>query len=114
MLFEERNERQEQGAVEAVLVQFAWRHVRSCNHDHVERDQLFEQSAEDHCIGNIGDVEFIEAKKPCLLRNGGGDEPDRILPTDFTQLGFLPQRVGALVHLAHEFVEMDATLAHHA
>jgi len=42
-------------------------------------------------------VEFIKAKKPCLLRNGGGDEPDRILLTGFTHLGFLPQRVDALV-----------------
>ena len=68
--------------------------------------------AEDHGIGNVGDVEFIEAKKLRLLRNGGGGNPDRILAADLAQLCLLPQCVDALVHLGHEFMEVDATLAH--
>src|SRR5262245_33213336 len=114
MLFDELDERQEKRTVEAVLVELARRYVRSCDHDHAEREQALEQSTENHRIGNIGDVELIEAKKPGLLRNGRSDEPDRILPADFTELGLLPQRVDALMNLAHEFVEMDATLAHHS
>src|SRR5262249_15290750 len=68
--FDELDEGQEKRTVEAVLVELARRHVRSCDHDHAEREQVLEQSTENHRIGNIGDVEFIEAKKPCLLRNG--------------------------------------------
>ena len=36
---------------------------------------------------------------------------DRILAVGFAQFRFLPQRVDALVHVGHEFMEMHAALA---
>ncbi len=57
-------------------------------------------------------MEFVEAKQPGLLRDRGGGQPDRILAADFAQFRFLPQGVDALVHVGHEFMEMDAALAH--
>lgn len=72
-------------AIEAILVKLAWRHVRCRHHHHAELEQALEQPAENHGVGDVGDVEFVEAKKPRLLRNGGGGDGDRILAADFAQ-----------------------------
>ena len=107
-----RDERQEQRAVEPVLVKLVRRHVRGRHHDDAELEQAFEQAPENHGVGNVGDVEFVEAEKPGLLRNVGRGEPDRVLVAELRRFHALPERVDALVHVGHEFVEMDAALAH--
>ena len=57
-------------------------------------------------------MEFVEAQKPRLLRDRSGGQGDRIFPIGFAQFRFLPQRIDALVHIGHEFMEMHAALAH--
>ena len=112
VLFDERDERQKQRAIEPILVKLARRHVGGRDHHDAELEQTLEQPAEDHGVGNIGDVEFVEAEQPGLLRDGRGGKRDRILVAAFARFRLLPERVDAFVHVGHEFVEMNATLAH--
>src|SRR5262245_14120504 len=63
MPFQQRNERQEQSAVQSVFVEIARREIRGCDHEDVEFEQSGEQTAEDHCVGDVGDMEFVEAKQ---------------------------------------------------
>ena len=89
VLLDQRDERQEQRAVESVLVELVRRHVGGRHHDHAEFEQPREQPAEDHRVGNVGDVEFVEAQKPSLVRDRGGREPDRIVVGDLAGLELL-------------------------
>ena len=63
-----------------------------------------EQPAQDHRVGDVGDVELIEAKQRC----GPGDRS----ATTGTTIAFvlLSRSRDELVHLDHEFMEMDAAL----
>ena len=70
-----------------------------------------EQPAEDHGVGDIGDVEFVEAQQPRLLGQLLGDEMDRIFALVFAGFHLLPDGMDALMHVEHEFVEMGAALA---
>ena len=113
MLLEHVDERHEQCAVQAFVVEVRGRHVRGGDHDDTAIEQLREQPAEDHGVGDVGDVEFIEAKQPGLLRQLAGHEFDRILAGMLALFHLLPERINALMHVDHEFVEMRATLALH-
>ena len=79
---QQRDERQEQRAIEPVFVQLAGRQVRGRDHHDAELEQPREQPAEDHGVGDVGDVEFVEAQQPGLLGDRGGGELDRILVLD--------------------------------
>ena len=107
------DERHEQGAVQSVLVEIVRRHVRGGDHHDAALEQLREQPPEDHGVGNVGDVKFVEAEQPGLLRQLRGGEPDRILAGMLAELHILPAGVNALVHVEHEFVKMRAALARH-
>ena len=111
MLFDHLDERHEQGAVQAVLVERLGRHVGGGDHDAAALEQLREQPAEDHRIGDVGDVEFIEAEQPGLLRQVDRGKPDRVLAGVLAELHLLPEGMNALVHVDHEFVEVHAALA---
>ena len=112
VLLDHRDEGLEQGAVEPVLVELGGRHVRGRDHHDAELEQALEQAAQDHGVGDVGDVEFVEAQQPGLVGDRGGGQLDRILAADLAGLDLLPERVDALVHVGHEFVEMRAVLAH--
>ena len=86
MLLEQRDERQEQRAVEPVLVELVGRDVRGRHHHDAELEQPREQPAEDHRVGDVGDVEFVEAEQPGLLGDRRGGEPDRIVAVDLAVL----------------------------
>ena len=113
MLFEQVDERHEQRAVQTVLVELVRRHVRGGDDHDAEREQLREQPAEDHGVGDVGDMEFVEAEQPGFLEQLFGDEPDRIFAFVLAELHLLAQRENAFVHVEHEFVKMRAALAHH-
>ena len=83
VLLDERDERQEQRTIEAVLVKLARRYVRCRDHHHTELEQVLEQSPKNHGVGDVGDVELVEAKQPRLLCDRRGGEGDRILAADF-------------------------------
>ena len=80
------DERQEQRAVEPVLVELGRRHIRGRDHDHAELEQPREQPAEDHGVGDVGDVEFVEAEQPGFVGDLLGGEPDRIVVGDLAVL----------------------------
>ena len=113
VLLEHVDERHEQGAVQAFVVKVRGRHVRGGDHHDAALEQLREQPAEDHGVGDVGDVEFIEAKQPGLLRQLTSRKLDRILAGVLAAFHLLPERMNALVHVDHEFVEMRAALARH-
>ena len=79
VLFQQRDERQEQRAVEAVLVEVVRRQVGGRHHDDAELEQPREQPGEDHGVGDVGDVEFVEAEQPAFLGDGRGGAADRIV-----------------------------------
>ncbi len=108
------DEGQEQRAIETVLVEIVRRHIRGRHHDHAAIEKLREQPAEDHRVGNVGDVEFVEAEQPGVLRDRFAGEHDRVLVDNLAGLGFLAEFENALVHLLHEFMEMHAPLLLHA
>ena len=78
--------------------------VRGGDDPRSRREQALEQAADDHGIGNVGDLHFVEAEQAGFLRQRLGDGCYRIL-----RVG-LARRVEALVHLLHEGMEMDAAL----
>ena len=111
MLVQHADERHEQSAVQAVFVEIVRRHVRCRDHDDTAREQLREQPAQNHRIGDVGDVELIEAQQPGFFRKLLGHELDRILAFVLAAFHLLPDVVNAFVHVEHEFVKMRAALA---
>jgi hypothetical protein len=67
---------------------------------------LREQPAEDHRIGNIRDVEFVETQQPRFIRDRRGGALDRIVLALVLTIG-----VDSLMHVRHEFMEMRTALA---
>ena len=58
-------------------------------------------------------MEFVEAQQPSVARERNRGELDRILAGMLAKLHLLPERVHALVHVEHEFVEMGAAFPLH-
>ena len=99
-LHDQVDERQEQLALKPVLIQIARVAVRGRHQHHAAREQLFEQSANDHRVGDVGDLQLVETEQRRRPRHLVGDDVDRIL-------GLLrPRRIDAAMHLLHEGVEM--------
>ena len=71
-----------------------------------------EQPSQDHRIGDVGDVEFVEAQKPGLVEDRRGGERDHIAVGDLAARDILAIAVDPLMHLGHEFVEVRAALVH--
>src|SRR5262249_19763042 len=75
-------------------------------------EQAREQAAEDHGVGDVGDVELVEAQKPGFLGERDGHRSDRIVAYNLAALELLAPSVHVLVHVEHELVKMSAALAH--
>ena len=103
-LADERDEGQEELAVEAVPVEIVRLQVRGGDDDGAVGKQALEQAADDHGVGNVGDLHLVEAEEAGFLGDGLRHGGDRIL-----RVG-LARGVEALVHLLHEGVEVDAAL----
>lgn len=92
-------------AVQAVRVQQV-RAVVGRHHElHAVGEELIEQAVQDHRIGDVADVEFIEADQAIALGDAACEFVERI--------GAATQLFELAVHLAHELVEVQARLAHH-
>ena len=63
MLLDERNERQKELAIEAILVELARVDIRGRDHHHLVLEQRLEEPAEDHGVGNIRHMHLIEAQQ---------------------------------------------------
>jgi len=108
MHFQHVDEGHEQGAIETLLIKVLRRHVGCGDHHHAAGKQLREQPAKDHGVGDIGDMEFVETQQPRFPRQFFGDKLDRVFVGIFADFHLLPEAMNALVHIDHEFVEMDA------
>jgi len=111
VLLQHVDERHEQSAVQAFLIELLRLDVRGRDQHNAMFEQLREKPAEDHGVGDVGDVEFIKAEKPGLPGQLGRRLLDRILGGVLAELHLLPYRMNALVHIDHEFMEMGAALA---
>ena len=111
VLFDHVDERHEQGAVQAFIVKLSRRRVRGSDDHDAALEQSCEKPAEDHGVGDIGHVKFVEAEEPSLPRQLNRGKLDRIPAGVLAGFHLLPERVDALVHVDHEFVEMRAAFS---
>ena len=102
---EQVDEGQEQAAVEPVPVEILRRHVGGGDEHDPFREQAREQAREDHGVGDVLDLEFIEAEQHRFFGDGRGDRRDRVAGPGFLAGGMEP-----LLDLAHELVEVHAPL----
>ncbi len=92
------------------MIEFVRRQVGRRHHHHAKLEQPREQAAEDHGVGNVGDVKFVETQQPGFFRDCLGGAGDRVR-SGIAVLRFLPKHMNALVHVGHELVEMHTPLA---
>ncbi len=104
VLFQQRDERKEELAVEAIPIEPLGRRVGGGNDNDLAREQGLEQPGEDHRIRNIGDRKLIEAEQPRLGRDLGRHEGNGIAVRG------CPPPLDPFVHLAHELMEMQTAL----
>jgi hypothetical protein len=95
--------RQEQLALQAVRIEALRRIVGGDAEQHAGVEQGLHQAAQHHGVGDVGDVEFVEAHQPRFAGDAGRHLCQRV--------GFIAVGAQRLVHLAHEGVEMHAALA---
>ena len=110
VLLQERDEGKEERAVQPILVEIVGRHVGRRDDGDAAREQLLEQPAEDHRVGDVVDRELVEAEQLDLRSDRCGDRRDRIVAVRLAALRFGANACDALVHVAHEGMEMDAAL----
>ena len=101
---EERDEGQEEAAVEAVQIELVGRQVGGRDQHQPGGEQALEQARQDHRVGDVLDLEFVEADEPHLVGDHGSDRRDRIAADP------LANDVHPLMGLGHELVEMDTAL----
>ena len=111
IFFQQLQERQKQRAVEPAFVQPARCDVRGRHHDDAEFEQPGEKPPKDHGVGDIGDVEFIEAEQLRFAGDGRGGALDRILIGQRAVFHFLAVGMNPLVHIRHELMKMRAAFA---
>ncbi len=104
LLLQEVDEGEEAFALQPVLVEVVRRPVRCGHHHDATLEELLEQPADDHRIGNIGDLKLVEAKQRGIAGNGLGDRRDRVA---VDQLAVVED---TLVHLEHEGMEVHPPL----
>ena len=80
------DEGQEQRAVEPAFVEIIRRDVGGRDHHRAELEQFCEQAAEDHRVGDVGDMEFVEAEQPGFVEDRVRGQRDHVaidkLPRD--------------------------------
>jgi hypothetical protein len=86
------------------LVEVVGRPVGSGDHGHAGVEQMREEPRQDHRVGGVVDHHLVEAQQPRFLSQRGGDRRHRVTPLS----GALDAQ--PLVHVHHEFVEVDAAL----
>jgi len=92
-------------AVQAVFVEIGRVAIR-CRDDHdTGLEQFLEQTAQNHRIGNIGHLHFVEAQEACLRRDLAGDGEKGVCRAFCA----LVAQVG--MDALHEVVEMDPAFA---
>ena len=103
---QDRDERQEPVAVQPVPVEIVGMPVRGRDHDDPAVEHAPEQPRDQHRVGDVPDLELVEAQQPVALRHHGCDRADRFRPG----VGTAPC-VDQVVRLLHEGVEMHPAFA---
>ena len=93
-------------ALEPSLVQPGGRDVGGGDEGRSPLEQTPEQAPEDHGVGDVADVELVEAQHPDIGRPVRRDHPERVLDAPPTVT------LERLVHAAHEAVEVGTALGH--
>ena len=107
-LMQQRDERQEQLALQAAGIELVGRQVGGRHHHQPALEQLAEQPAEQHRVGDVGDLELVEAEQPGLLDQRAGERADRV-----AGLAPLAPAMERVVDLEHELVEMHPAFGRH-
>ena len=97
------DEGREQLAVQPVAIEIARAAVRRGDDHHVAREEMLEQAAEDHGVGDVGHFELVEAEKRRVARDLGRGAADRIG-------GGFAAPLDRLMRLGHELLEVHAAL----
>src|SRR5262249_52767992 len=95
----------------SVFVEIVGRNVGRSDHCHAALEELLEEPSEDHRVGDVVNGELVEAEELDLLRELTRDLNDRIGIVRSAVLRLSPHSRNAVVHLAHELMEVDATLS---
>ena len=98
VLFDQRDRRQEARALQAVLVELVRRGVGAGHQHHAFGEQALEQAAQQHRVADVADEELVEAPARAAAAPSRGDRRQRI--------ALAGVRAQALVHFAHEAMEM--------
>ena len=112
-LLEQRDEREEQRAVQSVLVEIGGSDVGGRDDDHAGGKECGKEPPEDHRVGDVAHREFVEAEERRLTREFRRDRRDRVVARHFAPLVRLTPAVQAGVHVGHEAVEVRAAFARH-
>src|SRR4029453_12480353 len=112
MALQQKNKRQKESAGQSFLIEIARREIRGRDHDDAEFEQSREETAEDHCVGDVGDMEFVEARHPTFFRYHWCRALNRIELSSFAVLELLPEDMNTFVYVGHEFVKMNSSLWH--
>ena len=109
LALEQRDERGEQLPVEPVGIELVGGHVGGRDHHHAAGEQLLEQPPQQHGVGDVGDLELVEAEQARALEHRLDHRGNRI---GVVRLG--PRRLAEpgdrRMHLVHELVEVHAAL----
>ncbi len=76
---EQRDRGQETRSLQSVAIQTGGRHVGGDNQGHALAQQFLEQPAEQHRVGDVGDLEFIDAPQARPPRHPARQQAQRIL-----------------------------------
>ena len=110
-LLDQRDEGQEQRAIEPVPIEIVRRDIRRRHHHHPGGEQRREQSAQDHRVGDVAHRKLVEAQERGLARQLRRDRRDRVLAHDLAALQRLAPLMQPCVHVGHEGVKMRPALA---
>ena len=110
-LLDQIDEGHEALALQAVLVEIVGLAVGGGDDGEALVEQHLEQARQDHGVGDVGDLELVEAEQPRLAGDLLGDRHDGV-GFGRRALGrqFLAAAVQALLDFEHELVEMHAPL----
>ena len=104
MPLEQCDRREEAGTLQTVAVQTARRTVGRADQYHALLQERVEESCQDHRVGDVADVELVQAEHLRISPHPGRDANQRVR--------LVAKLVQACVHFLHEAMEMLAADGH--
>ena len=100
---QESDKRQEQVPLQAVMIEFVGMTVGGDHDDYAQFEQPAEQSHQNHRVGDVGDMELVEAKQQFRCPDmfcQGGNRIGIVLPAPLVDEGVDFQHEGMKMHPA--------------